>query len=661
MTEPGADITFVITDPPDEPVDFVMPPGEVPGPRGAKGDTGDQGLQGPTGATGDTGPEGPTGPVGATGPQGPKGDAGTQGPTGPTGATGPTGNAGPQGPKGDTGATGPTGPTGATGPQGTQGDAGPIGPAGLTWRGQWSAGTAYAVDDSVGHNGSSWFAVAPSTGVEPTDTATQWSVLAAAGATGPQGPTGATGPTGAQGATGAQGPAGTNGTQGPAGPTGATGPTGAKGDTGDTGPAGPTGATGPQGAAGATGPGVASGGATGQVLGKKSATDFDTQWVTPAGADATALHYKGAWAPGAYALGDVVTYNNRTYVCTTAGGSGAIVVGASGTRSLSGSTQGRIPVPAGSAVGDLALVYLNHETSADLSAPFVLIGGWGSWASVYSYRIASADLTNGYVQLNATSPYGAAEMLVLRSAATPTALAATATASATVPAFTPSTNGLAVAFYQGVQTSKALTSLTVDGGYTLAGYQIGSDNGDVAAIAYQACVAGTALPSSTATANPVWTGTGTQFEAAGALVVQGTGGFPSANFTELATDMPGRQSVAVTTASIAAGAADNTQTLALGKSFSLLSVQTSRPARVRLYSTAALRTADAARAVGTDPSTAVILDYVSTDTAAHPLSPIPMGANLDAVPASTAYLSVTNNDTAAGTVTVTVVAVTEEV
>jgi hypothetical protein len=53
-----------------------------------------------------------------------------------------------------------------------------------------------------------------------------------------------------------------------------------KGSTGDTGLAGLAGATGPAGPAGATGPagrGFVAGGATGQVLSKASAVDFDTQ------------------------------------------------------------------------------------------------------------------------------------------------------------------------------------------------------------------------------------------------------------------------------------------------------------------------------------------------------------------------------------------------
>lgn len=62
-------------------------------------------------------------------------------------------------------------------------------------------------------------------------------------------------------------------------PTGATGAQGPQGEKGDKGDKGDTGAQGPQGATGATGAGVASGGTTGQVLKKKSNTDYDTEWA----------------------------------------------------------------------------------------------------------------------------------------------------------------------------------------------------------------------------------------------------------------------------------------------------------------------------------------------------------------------------------------------
>lgn len=151
----------------------------------------------------------------------------------------------------------------------------------VVWRGPWSVSTAYADDDGVSYQGSSYLALVPSTGIAPGTDGTKWALLAqkgdtgpagATGATGPAGPTGATGPAGTIGATGPQGdpgPAGATGAAGPTGPkgdqgdpgaTGATGPTGAtgaagpKGDQGDPGATGATGPTGPTGATGATGP-----------------------------------------------------------------------------------------------------------------------------------------------------------------------------------------------------------------------------------------------------------------------------------------------------------------------------------------------------------------------------------------------------------------------
>jgi hypothetical protein len=198
-----------------------------PGPQGDTGASGPPGPQGSTGATGPPGPEGPQGPqgdtgaTGAQGPQGATGATGAQGPKGDPGAQGATGAQGPQGPKGDTGATGAQGPQGATGAQGPQGA---TGPAGLTWRGAWSAATAYVVNDAVTYLGSSYRRkVAGTTAGSPDTDPTNWELLAqkgdvgATGAQGPQGATGATGPQGPQGATGATGPQGPQGIQGPSG------------------------------------------------------------------------------------------------------------------------------------------------------------------------------------------------------------------------------------------------------------------------------------------------------------------------------------------------------------------------------------------------------------------------------------------------------------
>lgn len=70
---------------------------------------------------------------------------------------------------------------------------------------------------------------------------------------------------------------GQNGAQGDPGPTGATGSQGTQGPTGPQGAQGPQGDPGPT---GAPGQGVPTGGTTGQVLAKASATDYDGAWKT---------------------------------------------------------------------------------------------------------------------------------------------------------------------------------------------------------------------------------------------------------------------------------------------------------------------------------------------------------------------------------------------
>jgi len=169
------------------------------------------------------------------GPVGPQGPQGLTGPTGPIGPTGPQGSVGATGP---TGPTGPEGPIGATGVAGPQGPTGPIGPKGINWKGIWSNTTAYAVDDAVLSNGSSYIALAANTNVQPP--AATWAVLSQkgdiglTGADGPQGPTGATGaigPVGPEGPRGLTGADGSAGPPGPEGPAGAVGPEGPQGDS----------------------------------------------------------------------------------------------------------------------------------------------------------------------------------------------------------------------------------------------------------------------------------------------------------------------------------------------------------------------------------------------------------------------------------------------
>ena len=225
------------------------------------------------------------GPVGPT--------PGARGPAGPTGPQGPEGQRGPQGLEGSfnvnvyqVGRSEPDAPTGGVYNWTTKSWVVP--PSG------WST-TPLAISgrDKL------YFAsgrVTPD--VAETQVTPVWGGVGEAGEVGPAGPTGATGPTGPQGERGPQGLQGVKGDKGDPGDAGATGPQGPQGERGaqgqqgiqgDRGPTGAAGAkgdkgdTGARGPAGAAGQGVPTGGSTGQVLAKQSATDYDTQWVDQSG------------------------------------------------------------------------------------------------------------------------------------------------------------------------------------------------------------------------------------------------------------------------------------------------------------------------------------------------------------------------------------------
>lgn len=136
---------------------------------------------------------------------------------------------------------------------------------------------------------------------------------------------------------------------------------------------------------------------------------------------------------------------------------------------------------------------------------------------------------------------------------------------------------------------------------------------------------------------------------------QQLGTTPSAPADAVRLDTTARASASTTTASLADQATDSVTTISLKKAFTLLSLTVDRACRVRLYSTAAARTADASRAIGVDPaaSAGVILDYyANTGAGTYPLSTLVFGANLDVSPSATSYLSVTNRSGSTSTVTV---------
>ena len=287
-----------------------------------------------------TGPKGDAGATGATGSIGPQGPAGEFGPPGERGLQGLPGQPGPQGAPGRDGAQGPQGDRGPSGAQGLPG------PVGIHYLGAYSSSANYALNDVVTFQGATWLSVqAANAGNTPDSSPPWWTLLAAPGATGPQG---STGPAGAQGAAG---PAGPQGITGAAGPPGATGPEGSPGlfyqgaytsarnyalhdavtyagstwlslaaaNLGNTptlspswwqliAAAGATGAAGAQGPAGPAGsPGVA--GAAGPA-GSPGATGAPGPQGPP-------VTFRGAWSSGpAYVTGDAVSYSGSSWIAT---------------------------------------------------------------------------------------------------------------------------------------------------------------------------------------------------------------------------------------------------------------------------------------------------------------------------------------------------------
>jgi hypothetical protein len=331
------------------------------GPTGAKGDTGVQGATGAQGLTGATGIQGPkgdpgtTGGQGATGPAGPAGadstvpgPSGPQGPIGNTGPTGPQGAQGIQGPQGTTGATGAQGPVGASGqaagkvfyldttdasdiatyktletsPSAAAESTTPVScsgtsdvlvgvfatdpgipgvtdyPAGTAYRslyGMVSSGVArYHLQVYIRSTDGTERLVRDEFSASFSNTAVaqiQWDVtVLSAGALVVSDRIVAkvyaqrvSGSTTITVTTYFQGTAHASQIQ-------TTISTGAQGPTGPAGPAGPA------------GPGVAAGGTTGQLLAKKSATDYDTNWIAaPSGGGASnvpsVLHFDGPGGP----------------------------------------------------------------------------------------------------------------------------------------------------------------------------------------------------------------------------------------------------------------------------------------------------------------------------------------------------------------------------
>jgi hypothetical protein len=125
---------------------------------------------------------------------------------------------------------------------------------------------------------------------------------------------------------------------------------------------------------------------------------------------------------------------------------------------------------------------------------------------------------------------------------------------------------------------------------------------------------------------------------------------------------PTRGTAQVVTDSLANNASVSCD-FALGKTGLLLRIQTDVPARVRLYTSAAARTADLARPVGSNPGSGagliaeVVTSIGGLDIA---MTPAPVFANLEATPVATIPATITNTSGLTTAVTVTVTVLTLE-
>ena len=119
-----------------------------------------------------------------------------------------------------------------------------------------------------------------------------------------------------------------------------------------------------------------------------------------------------------------------------------------------------------------------------------------------------------------------------------------------------------------------------------------------------------------------------------------------------------RAALAGTTASLANAATGNLQITGY-KGYMLYKIQTSAAAWVRIYTDAASRSADSARAEGTDPTpgSGVIAEVITTSAQTILISPGAIGFNNESSPTTAIELAVTNKSGGTTTITVTLTAV----
>jgi len=139
------------------------------------------------------------------------------------------------------------------------------------------------------------------------------------------------------------------------------------------------------------------------------------------------------------------------------------------------------------------------------------------------------------------------------------------------------------------------------------------------------------------------TGITTASDAEGNITITASGG----------SGLQSRSSVTGTTSSLADAAEEDLDITGF-KSYALLTITTDRAARVRLYVSAATRTADASRAEGVDPTSdaGLIAEVITTGADTVIISPGAYGFNLESSPTTTIPCRVTNKSGGASTVQV---------
>lgn len=102
--------------------------------------------------------------------------------------------------------------------------------------------------------------------------------------------------------------------------------------------------------------------------------------------------------------------------------------------------------------------------------------------------------------------------------------------------------------------------------------------------------------------------------------------------------------------------------ITLSKEFTLLSIQTDQPARIRLYDRVAKQAPDAGRPIGTDPAdnTGLIMEFVTDPTILNcTFSPEVCGASMESTPSNSFQVSIMNMSGAANPITLTLVYMVE--